>query len=342
MTRPTLRELPLRAAHEASGARFEAAHGWSLPRVYTDGPDAEYDALRNEAAITERTHNSRLLVTGSDAVDVLNQVFSGRVRELNEDRSMETFCTDADGHVSDLNRLSRTGGIAYLVEGEPERGLATQALLRAAIREDYDARVEDRTDTTCALEIVGPEAEKAVAAYVSPDLPPYLRPGHLVSFEFHGFRSSVSRSAGEVPSYTFMLAPQVASHLWESATAGGLIQAGREAVETVRIEEGVPSWGADLSRGLTPEEANLVAGAAERMLVSLSIEGNDPVKPGARVHAGGEEIGYVTSSTRSRKLDGTAALAVIGSSFTTSAARLSVAGHDATVQSKHMSPPRSP
>jgi len=338
VSHPAPRELPLRAVHEASGAQFEVSHGWNLPKAYERGPGAEYDALRNTAAITERTHYSRLLVTGSDAVDVLDAVLFGHVRELEEDRSMGTFCTDAEGHVSDLVMLNRTGGIAYLVEGEPSRGPATEALLRAAVQADYDVRIDDRTSTTCALEIVGPEAEKAVAAYVSPDLPPYLRPGHLVSFEFHGFRSSVRRAAGESPSYLFMMAPQVASHLWESATAGGLVAAGTEAVETLRIEDGVPSWAAEFSSGLTPEEANLVAGTAGRTLVSLSIQGPEPVRRGADVIAEGAEIGYVTSSSPSRRLDGTAALAVIGSSFTTAGVRLSVAGRDATTDLRHRSP----
>ena len=332
MTSKALRELPLRSAHEASGAQFAATNGWNLPQAYSGGEILEYKALREAAAITDRTDRTRLMVTGTDAVDVLDRVFDGHIRELDEGRSMKTFCVDGLGRVSDLITLSRSGGIAYLLEGEAGRSAATRDLLAGASEDDFDFRMDERSETTCSLAIIGPDGGKAVAKFVSPDVPRYLRPGHLLAFEFHGFRSSVTLAQEALPRFEFVLAPQVASHLWEAATSAGLAAAGFAATEIVRIEDGRPAWIPDLSGGATPEEAGLRPGSSQRSLKRLLIEGDQPLESGARVELSGATIGQVTSSIWSQKLDGTAALALIESSKATSPLGLRVAGRDATLR----------
>ena len=74
-------------------------------------------------------------MTGTDALDVLRNVFAGHIDDLDEGRAMRTVSLDVSGSITDLVLIARTGGIAYLVSGEPGRRLDTVAALQAAIEE---------------------------------------------------------------------------------------------------------------------------------------------------------------------------------------------------------------
>ena len=149
-----------------------------------------------------------------------------------------------------------------------------------------------------------------------------------MTFEFHGFRASATRSASPVPAYRFTLAPQVASHLWEAAAAEGLAPAGFQATEQVRIEDGRPSWAPDLAEGLSSEEVGLVDGHPRRTLSRILITGAGQVEAGGPVLRRGAPAGRITSVAPLPVLDGIAALAVIEGSISTTT-ELTVAGRDA-------------
>jgi glycine cleavage system aminomethyltransferase T len=122
MTTPApIYHLALRDLHAAAGATFANYAGWSLPVSYGLGPPAEHQALRASAVLMDRSHRSRFLVTGTDALDVLNETFAGHVEDLEEGRAMRTARLDGAGQIDDLVLVARTGGIAYLVIGEPSQ-----------------------------------------------------------------------------------------------------------------------------------------------------------------------------------------------------------------------------
>ena len=115
--------LALRDLHSQAGGVFGLAQGWSLPMHYGDA-EAEHAALRSHAGILDRSHRSRFLVTGTDALDVLRAVFAGHVEDLEEGRAMRTVALDDTGNIRDLVLIARTGGIAYLVTGEAAQRLS--------------------------------------------------------------------------------------------------------------------------------------------------------------------------------------------------------------------------
>ncbi|HNO66085.1 MAG TPA: hypothetical protein PKK39_07030, partial [Tepidiformaceae bacterium] len=89
MTTPEpLYHLALREVHAAAGAQFVAHAGWSLPASYRTEALAEHTAIRTTAAVIDRSHRSRILVTGTDALDVLRGAFAGHIEDLEEGRSM--------------------------------------------------------------------------------------------------------------------------------------------------------------------------------------------------------------------------------------------------------------
>lgn len=311
--------LALRGMHAAAGATFRTRWGWSLPERYGD-PGREYAALRERAVVIDRSQRSRLLVTGTDAAVVLGRVFAGYADELEEARAVRTVALDAAGMIRDVAVVARTGGIAYLVLGEPGQRVETLDRLRGAIEEDFDVRVEDRTESTCLLELTGPAAEPAARANLGEGLPARLAPLQCATFEFHGFRSLAVRTSetGE-DGFAFMLAPAVAQHVVESLVGGGVRLCGYEAAECARVEECIPAFEPDLSEGLSPGEADLspllgIAGGVDGHLLSaLLVEGAETVPTGGVITREGRVSGKVRSCVRSFGLNATIALGIIDS-----------------------------
>ncbi|GAB4337704.1 MAG: hypothetical protein Kow0010_25900 [Dehalococcoidia bacterium] len=233
--------LALRDAHASAGATFGIVEGWSLPLHY-GSPAAEYLALREHAIVADRSHFSRFIVSGTDATDVLDAALTGHAGELEEGRAMRAVALDERGHIADLVLVARLGGIAYLVSGAASRRGDTLARLQAAVRPGFEVRVDDRTEATCALAIMGPAAAEVVASQLSESLPPRLPPMHAATFEFHGFRASAIRTSdtGE-DGFEFMLAPAVARHLIE-ALGNSTTLAGQLALDTARVEACIPAF----------------------------------------------------------------------------------------------------
>ncbi len=316
MTTPAaIYHLALRDVHAAAGATFGAAAGWSVPMTY-GGVPAEYEAIRAAAAVFDRSHRSRFLVTGTDALDVLRAAFAGHVEDLDEGRALRTVSIGGRGEIDDLVLIARTGGIAYLVSGEPSRRAATFSRLNRAVSVDFDVKVEDRTETTCLIGVAGPAAAQLVAEHLADALPARLGSLQSVTFQFHGFRGLAIRTSdtGE-DGFEFMLAPAVAQHLLETvAPVARLV--GFQATEIARVEAAIPAFMPDLAAGLSPAEADLdvlldvPGGADQRILSGVLIDGG-PIAPGTEIAFDGRVSGEIRSCVRSPGLNATIGLGII-------------------------------
>jgi aminomethyltransferase len=278
------------------------------------------------------------MVTGPDALDVLRGALTGAVDGVDEGRARRVVLLDERGKIADLVLVARVGGVAYLVSGEPERRAVLVERLQASVRPDFEARLDDRTETTCALGVAGPGAAELVARFVAEGLPGRLGPLHCVAFEFHGFRALAVRTSGTGDDgFELVLAPAVASHLLGTLRAGGVALAGHQALEVARVESCIPAWEPDLAPGLSPAEADLdvllgvPSGSQGRILSAFVLEG-PPVRPGTAVtDAAGQTVGEVRSCVAAWGLKVTAGLAIMeaatafpGAGFAAGGARLQV------------------
>jgi len=115
-------------------------------------------------------------------------------------------------------------------------------------------------------------------------------------------------------------AEAVASEI-EAAGSGSLLpRMGEKALEILRIEAGIPRFGAEIDETILPAEARLeraisrskgcyvgqevvarmeAAGRVSHLLVGLAIADGPIPEPGTEISAGGKRVGEVTSSCRS-------------------------------------------
>lgn len=339
MSEQRLYRLALRDLHAAAGATFVTAGDWSLPAHYGNAGQ-EHAALRTAAAVFDRSQRSRIMVTGTDAETVLGSVFAGHVDELEEGRALRSVWLDELGHVGDLALIARTGGIAYLVSGEPGQREATLARLSGAVGPDFDVRIEDRTETTCAIAVAGPRTADVAAEHLAGALSARIRQLQCATFEFHGFRTLAVRTSdvGE-DGLELLLAPPVAQHLVETLRAAGVPLAGQEAQEAARVESCIPAFQPDLEGGLTPAEADLdvlldVPGGSDSRILSAVIVDGPVLDAGTRLTRAGEDVGELRSCVRSHALDATVGLAVVESRVAAPGATLDARGNRATIVAK--------
>ena len=340
MSETEVNRLALHAVHEALGATFGLRAGWRLPETYGDSED-EYARLRSSAVAFDRSDRTRLLVSGTDASAVLKAVFGQAAGELEEGRAVRAAALDAGGRIADLALIARTGGIAYMVMGEPGRGATTLAMLEGAVGREYDVVIQDRTATTCLVGIAGPGAAEAAARHVNEALPPRLPSMHAAPFEFHGYRAlAVRTSALGEDGFEFMVAPPVAEHLLGLLEAGGVGLAGLAAQEIARIEAGIPAFTPDLETGLTPAEAGLSEALGlpgetpSRLLCALLFEGSRTPPVGTPAVADEQVVGELRSGARSFALDAAAGLAILNRDRSRPGTAISVGGERALVAQK--------
>jgi aminomethyltransferase len=158
----------------------------------------------------------------------------------------------------------------------------------------------------------------------------YDGPLHLTSddFEAGGTTVLVSRTGytGE-DGFEFYLRPEAAPLLWRTLVAAGAKPAGLGARDTLRLEAGMPLYGHELSRTITPREAGLdrflaldkssfvgqtgLMAEPTRQLVGLVSLGKAIARAGYPVLSGDRVVGAVTSGTFSPSLNRGIALALV-------------------------------
>jgi aminomethyltransferase len=130
--------------------------------------------------------------------------------------------------------------------------------------------------------------------------------------------------------FELFFAPAAAAAVWEALVRAGGVPIGLGARDVCRTEAGMPLYGHEINREITPLEADLrfgvdlakeFVGAAAlraqdakgvpRKLVGLFVEGKRVPREGCTVRSGGEDAGVVTSGTFSPTLDRPIAMALV-------------------------------
>ena len=136
------------------------------------------------------------------------------------------------------------------------------------------------------------------------------------------------------------------AHLAEQPAPAAV--ASDDAWEALRVELGVPRMGVDYDDKTVPHEASLeqVAvsfskgcylgqeaivmlerrGHAKKRLARISVEGGEPVAPGAEIQVGDELVGAVTSSTPDPESTGTLVLGYVKHKHANAGALVAVGG----------------
>ncbi|MGE5135448.1 MAG: glycine cleavage system aminomethyltransferase GcvT [Gemmatimonadota bacterium] len=253
------RPTPLHGVHEELGAAMTGFAGWLMPLRYRS-ETAEHQAVRTAAGLFDLSHMGELFVTGPGAGAALDYALTGEPSALAPGRARYTMICAEDGGVLDDLIVYRLADAEFLVVANAANTPVVSAALaeRAA---GHDARVSDRTADYALIAIQGPRAAAILGPLASIPLAPVKyyasQPATVAGREVLLARTGYTGEDG----FELFTRPQDATHVWSALmTAGGpsgLVPAGLAARDTLRLEAGMPLYGNELGRDVTPFEAGL-------------------------------------------------------------------------------------
>jgi glycine cleavage system T protein len=313
------------AAHEHRRPRGWAGEQWSTAIV------AEHLAVRDAAALFDETSFAKFEVSGPGALGLLQRLCANDV-DVRVGRIVYTQMLNGRGGIEADLTVTRLADDRFRLVTGTGSGSRDLGWIRRH-QEDEDALVRDVTSSLACLGIWGPAARGILGSICDDDL------------SNDGFRYLTGRDVevGEVPCFAarvtyvgemgWELYPptEFAVRLWETLIEAGaphgLVPGGYRAIDSLRLEKGYRSWGADITPDDSPLEAGLgfaVAfdkeadflgrdavrrlrdeGATRRLRCLMladahsSTLGNEPVRAGdeivARITSGG--IGYAVEKS---------------------------------------------
>jgi aminomethyltransferase len=328
-----VRDTPLRTVHERLGATMTEFAGWLMPLRY-GSETAEHNAVRTNAALFDLSHMGEIAVTGPGAGAALDYAVCGWPSRLSVGRARYTMLCAPDGGIIDDLIVYRQADDRFLVVANA----ANTSVVLAELTDRCSPRavVTDESEVTGLVSIQGPNGCGFLSTVT--DLPVASMPYYGGAYGTVAGRAAwVARTGytGE-DGFEIFCAPADCEAVWDALAAaaeGGLPAAGLAARDTLRLEAGMPLYGNELGRDVTPYEAGLgrvvrldkpddfvgraalAARAAEgprRTLIGLLARSRRVPRHGfAVLSAAGDRVGVVTSGAPSPTLGTPIAMAYV-------------------------------
>ncbi len=293
---------PLVSLWRSRGAALGESDGRTVPRSFGNTA-GEFRAAREGAALFDLSAGGRLLLRGPDGLDLLHRISTADLRGLAPGAFRPAVLTDNKGRMVDQVGVFRRREDVLLAISIGARAAVAAHVGKFIISEDVE--IADPGPAWASLLLWGPGA---------PGLPakagiPAPRPGEAL---FAGdLAVAVAAAAAGVHGPVADVADAAARLL-----AAGARPAGSEAWEALRIAEGIPAYGREITPDWNPLEAGLGPAISftkgcyvgqeviarlhtyekqRRALYRVSLSG-DPGPLPAPVRAGAEEVGRLTSA----------------------------------------------
>ncbi len=280
--------------------------------------DAQYRQLREECGLLVRDRGF-IDVIGSDGAEYLQGQLTNDVEAVAVGEGQYAALLDRKGHMQTDMRLIRVGESAILLDLEPAaKDVALKHLTMYSI--GRDVQVMDATAERGAVSLIGPRAAEIAGTAPLPEFANEATSVAGVDVVAIGTREGID-----------LLLPLAERDrvLGVLAEAGG-VEVSPEAAEIVRVEAGVPRFGAEMDTATMPAEAGIVEeavsftkgcyigqetvarlhykGKPNRHLRGLRLSG--AAAPGASLRLGEKQVGTLGGSVVSPAL-GPIGLAIV-------------------------------
>ncbi|MEM6284123.1 MAG: hypothetical protein AAF787_18160, partial [Chloroflexota bacterium] len=278
---------------------------------------AEYHAALNEAALLDRSHEGRIVITGADRFEVVQRVSTNDVLNIPENAGRATVFTTATARILDRIEVYNRGDHA-LVLTEPGRGLAVKNYLQRQIFFNDDAQVKDITGESAQFGLHGAQADAVANAFgvATADMDA-LQAAEVTIAEK---RVYIIRRKPLSSTYWTVIVPSGADAgaVWQALSAHETVTpAGSLTFNVVRIRSGRPAVGRELTQNYIPLEVGLwdevsftkgcytgqeiiarMESRARMAKVMVRVRLSEHVDTPASLAHNGKTVGNVTSSVK--------------------------------------------
>lgn len=321
-----MRKVQLNDKHEALGAKMVPFAGFNMPVQY-EGVKVEHETVRNAVGVFDVSHMGEFLVTGPNALALIQKVTSNDASVLTKGRAQYSCMPNGKGGiVDDL--------IIYCLE-EEKYLLVVNA---SNIEKDWNwidahnsmgAEMRNLSDDYSLLAIQGPKAVEAMQSLSSIDLSA-IKYYHFEVADFAGIDYTIISATGYTGSGGFEIyckndqVEQIWDKVMEAGADFGIKPIGLAARDTLRLEMGFCLYGNDIDDTTSPLEAGLgwitklakedfvdrdflakqkEEGITKKLVAFEMVERGIPRHDYPILDAEGNSIGRVTSGTMSPSMN---------------------------------------
>jgi aminomethyltransferase len=333
-----MKRTPLYSEHLRLGAKLVDFAGWEMPVQYT-GIVHEHQAVRERVGLFDVSHMGEIWVVGAQAEMALEYLTCNRVGALYDGKAQYSAILNECGGVVDDIIIYRFSSERYLI-----------CVNASNTERDYEWLVEHNPTTAVItnasddfgqVALQGPRAIDLLAPLLRDVDISAIKSFHFVETELLNTRVIIARTGytGEDGVEIFIKSERTAD-LWrlllEHGEPLGIIPCGLGARDSLRLEAALPLHGHELSPEVSALQSGLgwivkldkggfigrdslsqeLSAGVSRKLVGLALLGPGVSRQGDRVVLpDGQEIGVVTSGTKTPTVKPAIAMAVVDSLY---------------------------
>jgi aminomethyltransferase len=304
-----------------------------------------YEALRQSTAWLDLSARGKIRVTGKDRARLLHAMCTNDVKNLPAGNGLYAFFLDSRGRIL-VDAVIYNHGENLFLDTEPETAGKLHDHLNKYIIAD-DAHLEDETSQWAALGLEGPGSGAAATGLglSVPDSEYAIRDwgdgfaAHAASTGTEGIRIFIPVAERE--------------SLGQRLTAAGIPRATEEEARAVRIENGRPRYGEEISERYLVQETQVLKavhfskgcylgqeivervrsrGQVHRLLTRVRLESDTPPAAGTKLVINGEPVAEMASAVVSPALGGVAGMAYVRSQALRERLEMTVAGTEPAVK----------
>ncbi|ERN40004.1 folate-binding protein YgfZ [Rubidibacter lacunae KORDI 51-2] len=335
-----------------AGGTFDPDTG----RVLSYGCDEEaIAAAMNGVALTDRSHWGLLRVTGDDRLEFLHNQSTNDIRQLQPGTSCETVFVTSTARTIDLATVYATED-ALLLLVSPSGCQTLPAWLDRYLFPADRVEIDDVSAHFAVFDAVGPGSrillgrlmqESLNADADRPDAPQSVAlpaATHRLLTLKSGTTVRISPGCGlELPGFTAIVPRESAWTFWECCIAVGARPLGDRAWERLRVTQGRPMPGSELTDDYNPLEAGLLRAISfdkgcyigQETIARLKtydgvkqklwgVQLAAPIAPGTPILQDGKKVGIATSVVPTA--DGAIALAYVRTKLAAAGMQLTFGG----------------
>ncbi len=320
-----MKNIALAHIHESLGAKILPFAGYNMPILY-EGVNAEHEVVRNGVGVFDVSHMGEFLLTGPNALALIQKVTSNDASTLTIGRAQYSCLPNNEGGIVDDLLVYKMKAEEYLLVVNASN--IDKDWDWIASHNDLGVEMKNLSNEYSLLAIQGPKAVEAMRSLTSIDLAaiPYY---HFEVGDFAGIENVIISATGYTGSGGFEIycKNDEVEHIWnkvfEAGAPFGIKPIGLAARDTLRLEMGFCLYGNDINDTTSPIEAGLgwitkfnkeftnyenlkkqkEAGVYKKLVAFEMMERAVPRHDYEIVDTSGNQIGIVTSGTMSPSMN---------------------------------------
>ncbi len=235
---------------------------------------AGYEALRDSAAWLDLSGRGEIIATGEDRARLLHGISTNHIEGLQPGQGCYAMFLNAQGKIlADANILCFADRL--LADTEPETREKLRAHIDKYIIAD-DVTLDDASERLAVIGIEGPQAAAVIGGFGAP-----VPDADYAHAEWNG-ATVASISFTGAPGFRVFL-PREQKDEWIARLAG-IPQATAEEQRVVRLENGKPRYGEDITEATLPQESQQMHGVSFHKGCYLGQEIVERIRARGQVH----------------------------------------------------------